>query len=169
MTDKAHQFSTISTLDSSPETARLLGNLTVAWSHAERILYLAFWVASETNQQKAFEIFESMPNFRAQYDLAISLFKQNDADHPKFPALIDHLGKLVQCFQIRNELTHRTWVKSDDGKIGLLDHRLNKKSPKVRIITDTEIAKTIRQINENCDGLLQSIIEIFPEAFQEQA
>lgn len=161
------QFTTISTLDGFPETARLLGNLTVSWSHAERILYLAFWVASEATQQKAFEIFESMPNFRARYDLAVTLLKQNETDHPKFPELIERLQTLIQCFQIRNELSHRTWVKSLDGTLALLDHRLNKKAPKLRKIADTEISDTIRLINENCDKIVVAIMQIFPASFKQ--
>jgi hypothetical protein len=85
MTDQT--FTTISTLDDYPETARLLGTLTVAWSHAERILYIAFWVASETTQQKAFEVYENLPNFRARYELSITLLKQEQGNHPKFPKI----------------------------------------------------------------------------------
>jgi hypothetical protein len=165
MTNTEAVFTTISTLDEYPETARLLGTLTVAWSHAERILYLAFWVASETTQQKAFEIYENLSNFRARYDLAITLLKQDQANHPKFPELITNLQTLVHCFQVRNELAHRTWVKSKDGTLALLDHRMNKKVPKLRSIKDDEIRATIKLVNEACDKIVSTIMAIYPHAF----
>jgi hypothetical protein len=166
MSNTEQTFSTISTLDDYPETARLLGTLTVAWSHAERILYFAFWVASETTQQKAFELYETLPNFRARYDLAIALLKQDQANHPKFSDLILSLQTLVQCFQVRNELVHRTWAKSEDGTLALLDHRLNKKVPQLRSIKDDEIRATIKLINESCDKVIKAIMEIYPHAFK---
>ena len=167
MSNTEQTFSTISTLDDYPETARLLGTLTVAWSHAERVLYFAFWVASETTQQKAFELFETLPNFRARYDLAIALLRQDQANHPKFSDLIVSLQTLVQCFQIRNELVHRTWAKGQDGTLALLDHRLNKKMPQLRSIKGDEIRTTIKLINESCDKILKTIMEIYPHAFKQ--
>jgi hypothetical protein len=165
MTNIEATFTTISTLDDYPETARLLGTLTVAWSHAERVLYLAFWAASETTQQKAFEIYENLANFRARYDLAVTLLKQDQANHPKLPELIAKLQTLIQCFQIRNELVHRTWVRNKDGSLALLDHRINKKVPKLRSIKDDEIRATIKLINATCDNVISIIMGIYPSAF----
>ena len=165
MSNTEPTFTTISTLDDYPETARLLGNLTVAWSHAERVLYLAFWVASETTQQKAFEIYENLPNLQTRYKLAVALLKQDQANHPKLPELIGSLQTLVHCFQIRNELVHRTWVRNKEGTLALLDHRMNKKAPKLRSIRDDEIRATIKSINETSDKVILSMLQIYPNAF----
>jgi hypothetical protein len=158
-------FNTLSSLEDYPETATLLGHLTVAWSHAERVLYLLFWVSSGTTQQKAFDIYESIANFRGRYDLVLRLFQQEKHDHPKVPDLIGHAQTLLQCFSVSNELVHRTWTVTSSGQLGLLDHRMNKKLPQVRAVKNEEIRATIRSINETCDEILKTLVEIYPHAF----
>src|SRR5215216_3253184 len=161
-------FSTLSSLEEFPETAALLGHLTVAWSHAERTLYFLFWVASGTTQQKAFDIYETIASFRHRYDLALDLFREERQDHPKMPELIASLQTLIQCFSVRNELVHRTWVKASTGELGLLDHRMSKKTAQVRVIRNEEIRDTIKRINGTCDKILSTILEIYPHAFKQE-
>ncbi|WP_155831189.1 hypothetical protein [Hyphomicrobium sp. 802] len=160
------QFSTISSLDEFPETARLLGNLTVSWSHAERAIYLVFWAITGTTQGKAFDIYENITSFRTRYDLTAKLLEESLDEHPKMQDLLSCLNSLIACFQIRNELVHRTWVTYDNKKLGLIDHRMKKKQGQVRSISDKEIRDTIRLINQTCDKIIHAILEIYPHAFQ---
>jgi hypothetical protein len=162
---KDETFTTLSSLEEFPETAALLGHLTVAWSHAERVLYFLFWVASGTTQQKAFDIYETIASFRNRYDLALDLFREEKQDHPKMSELIVNMQTLINCFSIRNELVHRTWVKATTGELGLLDHRMNKKNAQIRVVRNEEIRDTIRQINGTCDKILETILAIYPNAF----
>jgi hypothetical protein len=165
MTAEEEKFTTLSSLENYPETAALLGHLTVSWSHAERVLYFLFWAALGATQQKAFDVYESMSSFRSRYDLVLRLFQQDKHDHPKVPHLIGHVQTLLQCFSVRNELVHRTWVITASGQLGLLDHRMSKKLPQVRLVKNEEIRTTIKSINEACDKILKAITEIYPHAF----
>jgi hypothetical protein len=125
-------FHTISDLPNNRHLAGLLGDLTVAWSHAERVQYFAFWVASGTSQSKAFDIYETLSGPKVRLDLTLSLFVQDKPDHPKFVSLVEKLKALIACSQLRNELVHRTWVSDTSGNLFLLNHRMTKRVPEPR-------------------------------------
>jgi hypothetical protein len=159
------KYNTIAGLPNNRKLAGLLGDLTVAWSHAERIMYFAFWVASGTTQVKAFDIYESMSGPKNRLDITLALFEQDKPDHPKFESLIQQLKRLVACGQIRNELVHRTWVSDQSGNLFLLNHRMTKRVPEAKAVDEAQIEELLKSVAAACDGLLPLIIEIFPQAF----
>jgi hypothetical protein len=159
------KYNMLSSLPLHRDLASLLGDLTVAWSHAERIMYFAFWVASGTTQSKAFDIYESMSGAKQRLDITIGLFEQDKPDHPKYELLVQQLKRLANCGQFRNEIIHRTWVSDEKGKLFLLDHRMNKRVPKAKAIDEDQIKELLKAIAAACDGLIPLIMDIFPHAF----
>jgi hypothetical protein len=157
---------TISALDGRRELAALLGDLTVAWSHAERVMYFAFWVASGTRQEKAFDIYESMSGPKARLDLTLSLFEQDRPDHPNFDKIVEKLRAIVACSSLRNEVVHRTWAADDQNNLYLLSHRMTKRVPELKRVDENQIRTLVKTINSSCDGLLELIQQTFPEAFK---
>lgn len=165
MTKAGGGFVTVSSLEDLPETAQLLGNLTVAWSHAERVMYFAFWLASGMTQPKAYDVYESISGFKLRQQITLSLLKHDQKAHPKYPELEAAYAELFQCGKVRNELTHRTWVKDDTGALALLDHRMSGGQTTAKAVDDDQLKTLIKTINRACDRFLAVTREIFPHAF----
>lgn len=159
-------YRTISALPNDRVLAGLLGDLTVAWSHAERMMYFAFWVATGTTQAKAFDIYETLSGPKMRMDLTLSLFEQDRPDHPKFGLLIEKLRAIVAYGQFRNELIHRTWAVNADGEMVLLNHRMSRRQAELKKIDQTSIEDLLRTLASTSDDVLMLTQEIFPDAFR---
>lgn len=158
-------FTTINNLNDRPELAKALGNLTVAWSSAERMMYFLFWVSSQTDQSRAYEIYETITSNHTRNDLTKRLLKFNEKSHAKYPDLIEAFNNLLEMQKTRNELVHRTWVIGDDGQLGLLDHRMKAKEPVISVFEESTVVSLVERMNATSSRLINLMQEIYPEAF----
>ncbi len=159
-------FRTLSGLVDRRELAALLGDLTVAWSHAERVSFFAFWAASGMTQTKAFDVYESLSGPKARMDITFDLLEQDKLDHPSIAGLKAKMAELVDSGRQRNAIVHRTWVADDQGNLFLIDSRMPKRGPQAAAINEVIVLALIRKIHAACDGYIELLVSIYPNLFQ---
>jgi hypothetical protein len=161
-------FVTVSGLPQKRELAALLGDLTVAWSHAERISFFAFWVASGMTQTKAFDVYESLSGAHARMKLTIDLLEQDKLDHPAISQLRKKMSDLVMCGRERNALVHRTWVAAPNGELFLIDNRMPNRAVTAEAVSEASVQTLVQRIHAAADGYIDLLIAIYPDAFRQK-
>jgi hypothetical protein len=161
----AGHFRTLSSLPDRRELAGLLGDLTVAWSHAERVSFFAFWAASGMTQTKAFDVYESLSGPKARMYITLDLLEQDKLDHPSIPALKAKMAEMVDSGRQRNAIVHKTWVVDDQRNLFLIDTRMPKRGAEAEAINEGILLALIKKIHAACDGYIELLMIIYPDVF----
>lgn len=119
-------FLTLDKLRGNDDIAMALGNMIVAWSHAEEALVLAMSVVGRIDIDQAAHGFYRIPTFESRVKFILAMIPWwNDAtfDKAALTKAIDALSKLAST---RNGWVHNTWVADvsvGGGEIYIINQR----------------------------------------------
>jgi hypothetical protein len=118
-------------LSHDPKLAEALGNMVVAWAHAEIMLFATFARVTEIGLNMAMESSARIPTFESRTKFIFALLQEwetDEFDKDAISAAVDGLAKLART---RNHWVHGDWcAKRDKSETVIFDHRALPDSPR---------------------------------------
>jgi len=120
-------------LSHDPKLAEALGNMVVAWAHAEIMLFATFARVAGIGLNMAMEASARIPTFESRTKFIRALIQEwNTVEFDK-EAIVDAIQGLVTLSKTRNHWVHGDWcAPADKSHAVIFDHRAPVESPKRR-------------------------------------
>lgn len=120
-------------LSHDPKLAEALGNMVIAWAHAEIVLFSAFARIAGIGLNMAMEAYHRIPTFESRVKFTLALlgeWKSAKFDKDEIEKAIEKLAKLAKT---RNHWVHGDWC-ADDARTEtvIFNHRAHINSPERR-------------------------------------
>ena len=102
-------------LDHAPEIAHALGDVIVAWSHAESVVLALFQSLTRLEYSECATVFYSIPNFEGRIRLVKNVAKSRPKLKDRADALMTALEGLRGLSVTRNSYVHHAWAADAEG------------------------------------------------------
>lgn len=119
------QYRSIENLSHDPKLAEALGNMVVAWAHAEIMLFSTFARVADIGLNMAMESYARIPTLESKVKFTLALlqeWKTKEFDPTAIAEAVEKLGKLAAT---RNDWVHGDWCADSEKKtIVVFNHRV---------------------------------------------
>jgi hypothetical protein len=119
-----NNYTALEDLSHDPKLAEALGNMVVAWAHAEIMVFCTFARATEIGLNMAMESYYRIPTFESRIKFIRALLSEwNTAkfDKDQIDIAVKKLSKLASA---RNHWVHGDWcIDKTKTKTVIFDHR----------------------------------------------
>lgn len=107
-------YYTLKDLDHAPEIAAALGNMIVAWAHADQMLIFALARISGMTIHMAQDGYHRLPTFEARVKFLKAIADEWQPEDFDKPAILQGIDKLAKLARSRNHWVHGDWCAPDD-------------------------------------------------------
>jgi hypothetical protein len=120
-------------LSHDPKLAEALGNMLVAWAHAEILIICTFARVTGIGLNMALEAYHRISNFESRIKFTLALIPEWRTDKFNKDEIATAVEKLAKLSKVRNHWVHGDWC-ANAGKTEtvVFDHRSPLTSPKRR-------------------------------------
>lgn len=120
-------------LSHDPNLAEALGNMVVAWAHAEIMLFSTFARIADIGLNMAMESSARIPTFESRTKFILALLEEWEAGEFDKAAISAAVGGLTKLSKTRNHWVHGDWCATrDKSETVIFDHRAAADSPRRR-------------------------------------
>jgi hypothetical protein len=111
-------------LSHDPKLAQALGNMIVAWAHAEIMLFSTFARVAGIGLNMAMESSARIPTFESRTKFILALLREWETDEFDKDAISTSVKKLTALAKTRNHWVHGDWCATRDRtEVVIFDHR----------------------------------------------
>ena len=138
-----------------PKLAEALGNMVIAWAHAEIMVICTFARAANIGLNMAMESYYRIPSFEARVKFTLALLGEWETDKYDRDKIATALEKLSKLASTRNHWVHGDWCANDDkSETVIFDHRspLDSKARR-KPVKATDVVHHCATVRERADNL----------------
>lgn len=119
------EFYTLHDLSHDPELAAALGNMVIAWAHAEHILVSALSRISGIRLNMSLAGYYRIPTFESRVKFILALIPDWETDKFDKDAIAKAIEKLSKLAATRNHWLHGDWCTNKDRTLTVIfNHRV---------------------------------------------
>ncbi len=124
------EYQSIENLGHDPKLAEELGNMIVAWAHAELMILSTFARVTGVGLNMAMESYYCIPTFESRTRFTLGLLGEWNTSKYDRDAIRIALNKLAKLARTRNQWVHGDWCTNpDETETVIFNHRAAADSP----------------------------------------
>jgi hypothetical protein len=120
------QYFALQDLSHDPKLAEALGNMVIAWAHAEIMIFATFARATGIGLNMAMESFARIPTFEARVKFVRAILGEWQPATYDAEAISEAVAKLAKLASTRNHWIHGDWcARADKSETVIFNHRVH--------------------------------------------
>jgi hypothetical protein len=151
----------LANLDHDHELAKALGNMVVAWAHAETALTFTFAAICGIDVNMATIGYHRIPTFEARTKFVRGLITEWTTTKYKKQAIDDAIDKLAALSITRNEWVHGLWcINRDANETMVFNFKREAESGRRKPVKATDVNQHVEAVRRRTNALRKLIPDV---------